>query len=416
VPAVAEPDVTVRLAARLQNAVGAERVLTDPAQLRTYECAGLASFRVTPAVVVLAESRQDVVDTVWVCAEAGVALVARGSGTGLSGGALPEADGVLIVLSRVRRILRIDPHKARNVVEPGVVILSVSREAARHDLAYVPDPSSRQVCSIGGNLAENSGGAHCLKYGTVNHVMGAEIVQSDGQVVHRGGTAPEHPGYDLLGVLVGSEGTLGVAREVTLRLLRVPEAVQTTLVGFRSVEDAAGTVSDILAAGILPSAVEMTNALAIEAAEAAVSCGYPPGAVAVLVIKLDGPQVEVEAQFVQVAQLAQSRHAFETRIAADPAERALMGKGRKSALAAVGRISPAYFVQDGVIPRTRPPKVLAEISRLADEVGLRVANVFTVQVLDASFHGVPVGRLLADALDGPGTPVSHTTRTTASTN
>jgi glycolate oxidase len=377
VTAVAEPGVTVRLAARLRNAVGSERVLTDPAQLRTYECDGLANFRVIPGIVVLAESTQHVVDTVRLCAEAGVPFVARGSGTGLSGGALPVADGVLIVLSRLRRILRIDPDNARIVVEPGVINLWVSREAAPHDLAYVPDPSSQQVCSIGGNLAENSGGAHCLKYGfTVNHVMGAEIVLSDGQVVHLGGTAPEHPGYDLLGVFVGSEGTLGVATEVTLRLVRVPEAVQTMLVGFRSVEDAAGTVSDIIAAGILPAAVEMMDALAIEAAEAAVRCGYPPGAVALLVIELDGPQVEVAAQVAQVAQLAQTRHAFETRIAADAAERALMWKGRKSAFAAVGRISPAYFVQDGVIPRTRLPEVLAEISRLADKVGLRVANVF----------------------------------------
>jgi len=373
VTAIAEPGVTVRLAARLRSAVGAERVLTDPAQLRTYECDGLANFRVLPGIVVLAESTQHVVDTVRLCAEAGVPFVARGSGTGLSGGALPVADGVLIVLSRLRGILRIDPDNARIVVEPGVINLWVSREAAPHDLAYVPDPSSQQVCSIGGNLAENSGGAHCLKYGfTVNHVMGAEIVLSDGQVVHLGGTAPEHPGYDLLGVFVGSEGTLGVATEVTLRLVRVPEAVQTMLVGFRSVEDAAGTVSDIIAAGILPAAIEMMDALAIEAAEAAVRCGYPPGAVAVLVIELDGPQIEVEAQFTQVAQLALARHAFETRIAADAAERALMWKGRKSAFAAVGRISPAYFVQDGVIPRTRLPQVLAEISRLADEFGYRL--------------------------------------------
>jgi glycolate oxidase len=394
--AVAEPGVTVRLAARLRNAVGSERVLTDPAQLRTYECDGLANFRVIPGIVVLAESTQHVVDTVRLCAEAGVPFVARGSGTGLSGGALPVADGVLIVLSRLRRILRIDPDNARIVVEPGVINLWVSREAAPHDLAYVPDPSSQQVCSIGGNLAENSGGAHCLKYGfTVNHVMGAEIVLSDGQVVHLGGTAPEHPGYDLLGVFVGSEGTLGVATEVTLRLVRVPEAVQTMLVGFRSVEDAAGTVSDIIAAGILPAAVEMMDALAIEAAEAAVRCGYPPGAVAVLVIELDGPQVEVEAQFAQVAQLAQTRHAFETRIAADAAERALMWKGRKSAFAAVGRISPAYFVQDGVIPRTRLPEVLAEISRLAEKVGLRVANVFHAG--DGNLHPLV---LFDDAVDG----------------
>ena len=394
--ALAEPGVTVRLAARLRNALGAERVLTDPAQLRTYECDGLANFRVLPGIVVLAESTQHVVDTVRLCAEAGVPFVARGSGTGLSGGALPVADGVLIVLSRLRRILRIDPDNARIVVEPGVINLWVSREAAPHDLAYVPDPSSQQVCSIGGNVAENSGGAHCLKYGfTVNHVMGAEIVLSDGQVVHLGGTAPEHPGYDLLGVFVGSEGTLGVATEVTLRLVRVPEAVQTMLVGFRSVEDAAGTVSDIIAAGILPAAIEMMDALAIEAAEAAVRCGYPPGAVAVLVIELDGPQIEVEAQFAQVAQLALARHAFETRIAADAAERALMWKGRKSAFAAVGRISPAYFVQDGVIPRTRLPQVLAAISRMADEVGLRVANVFHAG--DGNLHPLV---LFDDAVDG----------------
>ncbi len=394
--AIAEPGVTVRLAARLRSAVGAERVLTDPAQLRTYECDGLANFRVLPGIVVLAESTQHVVDTVRLCAEAGVPFVARGSGTGLSGGALPVADGVLIVLSRLRGILRIDPDNARIVVEPGVINLWVSREAAPHDLAYVPDPSSQQVCSIGGNVAENSGGAHCLKYGfTVNHVMGAEIVLSDGQVVHLGGTAPEHPGYDLLGVFVGSEGTLGVATEVTLRLVRVPEAVQTMLVGFRSVEDAAGTVSDIIAAGILPAAIEMMDALAIEAAEAAVRCGYPPGAVAVLVIELDGPQIEVEAQFTQVAQLALARHAFETRIAADAAERALMWKGRKSAFAAVGRISPAYFVQDGVIPRTRLPQVLAEIGRMADEVGLRVANVFHAG--DGNLHPLV---LFDDAVDG----------------
>jgi glycolate oxidase len=206
--------------------------------------------------------------------------------------------------------------------------------------------------------------------------MGAEVVLPDGSVVHLGGPAPEHPGYDLLGAFVGSEGTLGVTTEVTLRLVRVPETVQTMLVGFTSVEDAAATVSDIIAAGILPAAIEMMDALAIEAAEAAVSCGYPAGAVAVLVIELDGPTVEVAAQFAQVERIALSRDAFETRIAADAAERALMWKGRKSAFAAVGRISPSYFVQDGVIPRTRLPQVLAEISEMADRVGLRVANVF----------------------------------------
>jgi glycolate oxidase len=365
------------LAAQLREAVGVERVLTDRAQLRTYECDGLANFRVTPAVVVLAESREHVVDTVRLCAQAGVPFVARGSGTGLSGGALPSADGVLLVLSRLRALGPVDADNARVVVEPGVINLWVTRDASPHDLAYAPDPSSQLVCSIGGNVAENAGGAHCLKYGfTVNHVMGAEVVLPDGSTVHLGGPAPEHPGYDLLGAFIGSEGTLGVATSVTLRLVRVPESVQTMLVGFHAVEDAAGCVSDIIAAGILPAAIEMMDALAIEAAEAAVACGYPAGATAVLVIELDGPSVEVQAQFAQVERIAQARNAFETRIAADAAERALMWKGRKSAFAAVGRISPSYFVQDGVIPRTKLPEVLGEMTRMADDVGLRVANVF----------------------------------------
>jgi len=406
-PVITGADVVVHLAWLLQpahdpdemrrvNLVGTERVLTDRSQVRTYECDGLANFKVTPAIVVLAESRQHVVDTVRLCSEAGVPFVARGSGTGLSGGALPRADGVLLVLSRLRALGPVDADNRQVTVEPGVINLWVTRDAAPYDLAYAPDPSSQLVCSIGGNVAENAGGAHCLKYGfTVNHVLGAEVVLPDGEVVHLGGRAPEHPGYDLLGAFIGSEGTLGVATELTLRLIRVPEAVQTMLVGYSSVEDAAGTVSDIIAAGILPAAVEMMDALAIEAAEAAVSCGYPAGAVAVLVIELDGPQVEVEAQFKQVEDIARARNAFETRIAADDAERALMWKGRKSAFAAVGRISPSYFVQDGVIPRTKLPEVLAEMKRMADEKGLRVANVFHAG--DGNLHPLV---LFDDAVEG----------------
>lgn len=368
---------TVQLAEQLRARIGAEKVLTDPAQLRTYECDGLATYRVRPAVVVLAGRREDVAETVRCCAAAGVPFVARGSGTGLSGGAMPIAEGVLIVLSRLRQIVAVDPDNSRIVVEPGVINLWVTREATPHGQAYAPDPSSQQVCSIGGNVAENAGGAHCLKYGfTVNHVMGAEVVLPDGSVVHLGGTAPEHPGFDLLGAFVGSEGTLGIATEVTVRTIQVPESVQTMLVGYGSVEDAAATVSDIIAAGILPAAIEMMDALAIQAAEAAVKCDYPADAVAVLVIELDGPGVEVDEQFRQVEEIAHRRHAFETRIAQDPAERALMWKGRKSAFAAVGRISPAYIVQDGVIPRTQLPRVLGEIGNLADEAGMRVANVF----------------------------------------
>jgi glycolate oxidase len=390
------PARTQQLARRLQDAVGVERVLTDRAQVRTYECDGLANFTVTPAIVVLAETREHVIDTVRLCAQAGVPFVARGSGTGLSGGALPVADGVLLVLARMRQLRALDPDNLRVVVEPGVINLWVTRDATPYDLAYAPDPSSQLVCSIGGNVAENAGGAHCLKYGfTVNHVTGAEVVLPDGEVVHLGGVAAEHPGYDLLGAFIGSEGTLGVATEVTLRLIRVPEQVQTMLVGFSSVEDAAGAVSDIIAAGIVPAAVEMMDALAIEAAEAAVACGYPPGAVAVLVIELDGPRVEVEAQFAQVEELVRRRRAFEIRIAADAAERALMWKGRKSAFAAVGRISPSYFVQDGVIPRTKLPEVLGEIGRMADDAGLRVANVFHAG--DGNLHPLV---LFDDAVEG----------------
>ncbi|GAA5198405.1 FAD-linked oxidase C-terminal domain-containing protein [Rugosimonospora acidiphila] len=386
----------LRLADRLRRLIGAAKVITDPGQLRTYECDGLTAFRVRPGVVVLAEHRDDVVATVRMCAEQNVPFVARGSGTGLSGGAVPVADGVLIVLSRLRRIVSVDPDNARIVAEPGVINLWVTQQAAPHRQAYAPDPSSQQVCSIGGNVAENSGGAHCLKYGfTVNHVMGAEVVLADGAVVHLGGSAPEHPGFDLLGAFVGSEGTLGVVTQVTVRLIQVPEAVQTMLVGFRSVEDAAGTVSDIIAAGILPAAIEMMDALAIEAAEAAVACGYPDGAVAVLVIELDGPSIEVDENFRQVHALAGARNAFEIRIARDGDERALMWRGRKSAFAAVGRISPAYYVQDGVIPRTRLPEVLAEIDRLAAVAGLRVANVFHAG--DGNLHPLI---LFDDTVDG----------------
>lgn len=362
---------------RLRLAVGPERVLDDPVQCRTYECDGLAHYKVAPAVVVLAESVEHVRATLRLCTAYGVPFVARGSGTGLSGGALPRADGVLVVLSRLRKIREIDIPNERAVVEPGVINLWVTRDAAPHGYYYAPDPSSQQICSIGGNVAENSGGAHCLKYGfTANHVTGAEVVLPDGSLVHLGGKAVDPPGYDLLGAFVGSEGTLGVATEVTVRLTRKPETVQTLLAGFRSVEDAGATVSDIIAAGVLPAAIEMMDRLSIEAAEAAVHCGYPAGADSVLVVELDGPAAEVDAQFAEVRRIAGEHDAFEIRLAKDDAERALMWRGRKSAFAAVGRISPSYLVQDGVIPRTALPEVLAAIEAIAQDCGVRVANVF----------------------------------------
>ena len=263
-------------------------VITDRARLRTYECDGLTHYRVTPALVVVPETATQLAAIVAACAEHGVPFVARGSGTGLSGGALPHADGVLVVTSRMRAIREVRREDQRAVVEPGVINLDVTRAATPLGYYYAPDPSSQQVCSIGGNLAENSGGAHCLKYGfTANHVLAADLVTPDGDLVTLGGAAPDSPGYDLLGAVIGSEGTLGIATSVTVRLTRLPEEVRTVLVGFESTDQAGAATSAIIAAGVLPAAIEMMDALAIEAAEAAVRCNYPAGAGAVLVIELD---------------------------------------------------------------------------------------------------------------------------------
>ncbi|MEU8615477.1 FAD-linked oxidase C-terminal domain-containing protein [Actinoplanes sp. NPDC048791] len=365
------------LAARLRAELGADRIVNDRQQLRTYECDGLAHYKVIPGLVVLPRDATECARTVRACVEAGVPFVARGSGTGLSGGALPHAEGVLIVTSKMRAIVEVAPDDERAVVEPGVINLHVTKAATPHGYYYAPDPSSQQICSIGGNVAENSGGAHCLKYGfTTNHVTGAQVVTPDGELVELGGRAPDTPGYDLLGAFVGSEGTLGIATRVTVRLTRLPESVRTLLAAFPSTDQAGAATSAIIAAGVVPAAVEMMDALAIEAAEAAVACGYPAGAGAVLIVELDGPAAEVDAQFDQVTALCEANGAFELRIAADPAERALFWKGRKSAFAAVGRISPDYIVQDGVIPRTALPEVLHRIGEVSRAHGVRVANVF----------------------------------------
>ena len=365
------------LARRLRALLGADAVITDRQELRTYECDGLTHYKVVPAVVVLAGTTADVAATVTECARAGVPFVARGSGTGLSGGALPHADGVLIVMSRMREVLEIDADNQRAVVEPGVINLQLSDLTRPLGYYYAPDPSSQQVCSIGGNVAENSGGAHCLKYGfTTNHVTGVELVTAGGDVVEVGGKAPDPTGYDLLVALVGSEGTLGIATRVTVRLTRTPEDVSTLLAAFSSTDAAGEAVSAIIGAGVIPAAIEMMDALAIEAAEAAVHCDYPRGAGAVLVVEIDGPATDVRHVFAEVERHCQEAGAFEIRIARDDVERALFWKGRKSAFAAVGRISPDYIVQDGVIPRTALPEVLRSIAELSERSGVRVANVF----------------------------------------
>ncbi|MER7130463.1 FAD-linked oxidase C-terminal domain-containing protein [Streptosporangium saharense] len=359
---------------RFQEILGPGSVITDPVRLRTYECDGLTHHRASPGVVVLPETAEQVAAVVRVCARHGVPFVARGAGTGLSGGALPRTDGVLVVTSRMRRILSIDLPNRLAVVEPGVTNLAITEAVRDRGYYYAPDPSSQQVCSIGGNVAENSGGAHCLKYGfTVNHVLALEIVTPDGDLVELSHT---DPGYDLLGAFVGSEGTLGITTKVTVRLTRAPQAVTTLLAAFDDVESGGRAVSAIIGGGILPAAIEMMDALAIEAAEAAVACAYPEGAGAVLIVELDGPAPEVAHQFAEARRICEENGAFELRVAADSAERAAVWKGRKSAFAAVGRISPAYIVQDGVVPRTALPEVLADIERISREHGIRVANVF----------------------------------------
>lgn len=365
------------LADRLKRELTPAQVITDRQELRTYECDGLAQYRVIPALAVVPHSAEECAAVVRACAEARIPFVARGSGTGLSGGALPHAEGVLIITTVMRRILSVDAEDQRAVVEPGVINLQVTKAAAPHGFYYAPDPSSQQICSIGGNVAENSGGAHCLKYGfTTNHVTGLELVTPAGDLIRLGGKALDPPGYDLIGAFVGSEGTLGIATEVTVRLTRVPETVRTLLAAFHSTDEAGAATSAVISGGIVPAAIEIMDALAIEAAEAAVQCGYPGGAGAVLIVEIDGPAASVDAEFADVARLVEANGAFEVRLARDDAERALFWKGRKSAFAAVGRVSPDYIVQDGVIPRTALPQVLRSIAQLSADSGIRVANVF----------------------------------------
>jgi glycolate oxidase len=361
---------------RLAAVVPAGTLIRDPAELLTYEADALVHLRATPGAVVLPRSTADVQAVVRLCHEAGVPFVARGSGTGLSGGALPHADGVLIALSRLNRILDVDIPNLRVTVEPGVTNLEISRHVAPFDCYYAPDPSSQVVCSIGGNIAENSGGAHCLKYGfTVHHVLGVEAVLPDGSLVQLGGSTLDPPGLDLLGVLVGSEGTLAVVTKATLRLLRKPQAVLTLLAGFDSIDTAGGAVSAIIANGIVPAAVEMMDRLTIDAAEAAVHPNFPPTN-AVLIVELDGPQPEVAELFAIVERVCHDCGASTVEIARDADARLRIWKGRKAAFAAMGRVSPNYYVQDGVVPRTRLPEVLRRIRDLEARSGLRIGNVF----------------------------------------
>lgn len=365
------------LVSALVSALGAENVITDPLQTRTYECDGLTGHRVRPAVVVLPRTAQHVATAVRICNRQGVPFVARGAGTGLSGGALPHADGVLIVLAKMRDILHIDPVNRYLVAEPGVTNLRISQAVAEHDLYYAPDPSSQVVCTIGGNVAENSGGVHCLKYGfTTHHVHALEMVTPTGDLIEVGSVAPDLPGYDLRGVVVGSEGTLGIVTKVAVRLLRKPEIARTLLAEFDSPRAAGNAVSALTGAGMVPAGMEMMDNLAIQACEDDVGVGLNREAGAVLVVELDGPRDEVDGLFDDVDRLCREADATHIRVAKDADERALIWKGRKAAFAAMGRLSRDYFVQDGVIPRTKLGEIMEQIAELASESGFRIANVF----------------------------------------
>ena len=360
----------------LERIVGPDGIVRDDGELLTYETDGLAKLRSKPGVAVLPISADQVQRVVRLCHDAGVPFVARGQGTGLSGGAMPHPDGVLIVMTRMNRILEIDLPNRCITVEPGVMNLDVTKAVANDGYYYAPDPSSQVICSIGGNLAENSGGAHCLKYGfTVHHVLGVEAVLPDGEMIHLGGPARDVPGLDLLGVLVGSEGTLAVVTKVTLNLLKKPAAVETLLAAFDSTEAAGNAVSGIIGAGIIPAAVEMMDRVTIEAAEAAVHPHFPKTE-AILIVELDGAEADVTALFSRVEEVCREARASQIQIAQTDDQRARFWRGRKAAFAAMGRVSPSYYVQDGVIPRTKLPEVLSRIRKLSDDSGLKIGNVF----------------------------------------
>jgi glycolate oxidase len=368
--------LSAAILAELRDAVGADGLIIERNQLQTYECDALAVLRSLPGAVILPRTTAQLQKAVAVCARHQIPFVGRGAGTGLSGGAMPDDRGIVISFSRMTKFLATDIPNQRITVEAGVINAHVTQRVAPTGYFYAPDPSSQTVCTIGGNVAENSGGAHCLKYGfTTTHVLALEVVLPTGDLVHLGSPTLDPPGYDLAGVFVGSEGTLGVASSMTLRLVRRPETIEVLLAAFDSISAAGQSVSDIIAASILPAAMEIMDRLAIQAAEAAVHPHYPE-CEALLLVELDGPAAEVDLQMRQVREICKANGAWEDRLAQSEQERMLVWKGRKAAFAAAGRLSPDYIVQDGVIPRTKLPMVLEKISEMAAQVGLRVSNVF----------------------------------------
>jgi glycolate oxidase len=377
-----EPDAAVlarreRIVAALRAIVPGEGVIAAEPEMRPYESDGLTAYRQLPLVVVLPETTEQVSRVLKLCHAEGVKVVPRGAGTSLSGGALPLADGVLLGMAKFNRIREIDFDNRVAVVEPGVTNLAVTQAVEHRDFYYAPDPSSQIACTIGGNVAENSGGVHCLKYGmTTNNLLGCELVLMTGEIVRIGGKHLDAGGYDLLGVITGSEGLLGVVTEVTVRILKKPECARALLIGFASSEDAGACVSRIIGSGIIPGGMEMMDRPAIHAVEEFVHAGYPLDVEALLIVEVDGPQAEVDHLAGRVEAAANDCRAVSCKVSASEDERLLFWAGRKAAFPAVGRISPDYFCMDGTIPRARLPLVLRRMREMSESYGLRIANVF----------------------------------------
>ncbi|MGB0631560.1 MAG: FAD-linked oxidase C-terminal domain-containing protein [Alphaproteobacteria bacterium] len=377
-----DPDTDVlsrrtEIVAALRRIVPGEGVIAEEEELRAYECDGLTAYRQLPMIVVLPETTAQVSEILKYCHGRGIKIVPRGAGTSLSGGALPLEDGITLGLGKFNRILDIDYDNRCVTAQPGVTNLAITTAVAGDGFYYAPDPSSQIACSIGGNVAENSGGVHCLKYGlTANNLLGIEMVLMDGEVARLGGKHLDSGGYDLLGVVTGSEGLLGVITEVTVRILRSPSTARALLIGFPSSESAGDCVAAIIGAGIIPGGMEMMDKPAIHAAEAFVNAGYPMEAEALLIVELDGPAVEVDELIDRVETIARENSAQSVRISTNEDERNNFWAGRKAAFPAVGRISPDYYCMDGTIPRHRLSDVLTRMTELSEQYGLRVANVF----------------------------------------
>ena len=362
---------------QLKRILPATAVLYDPEDTRPYECDGLSAYRELPWVVALPETIEQIQAIMRLCREEKIPVIARGAGTGLSGGALPRENSLLLSLAKFNQILSVDPATRTAKVQPGVRNLAISEAVKQHGLYYAPDPSSQIACSIGGNVAENSGGVHCLKYGlTVHNIQQIEIITMDGERVTIGGGGLDAPGYDLLALMTGSEGLLGIIVEITVKLLPLPERAQVVLAAFDDVEKAGNAVADIIAHGIIPAGLEMMDSYAIQAAESFVHAGYPQDAKAILLCELDGINEEVSEQTLTVRKILTDGGATEIRTAKDNAERELLWKGRKAAFPAVGRISPDYYCMDGTIPRKQLARVLKRIDEMSQEYNLPVANVF----------------------------------------